>query len=277
MIDQETIRQFREDGITVIRNYLDEEQLAACREALDWNMANPGPNIFRALEGTSLATHIDNANPNAKPKLDALVQTIPFAETFQQLWGSEHVWYFAEEIFVKEGGKSGRGPFHQDTANLPWAGAHWGNAWISFEHIPAANSLQVVRGSWNGIEYDGASFENADDPTEPLHDDGILPRLPHIDKDLEEDPNAWDLVSYEINPGDVVFLHPRSIHGGAHVDEQTPDRHTLVLRFFGDDSTFRELPRTNPKYVRNGSLFKEEMAKLNQGDPFRSPIFQQIA
>lgn len=74
-----------------------------------------------------------------------------------------------------------------------------------------------------------------------------------------------------------VFLHPRSIHGGAHVDAQTPDRHTLVLRFFGDDSTFRELPRTNPKYVRNGSLFKEEMAKLNQEDLFRSPIFQQIA
>lgn len=277
MLDQETIRQFREDGITVVRNCLSEKQLNACHEVFAWNMANPGPNNYRALEGTSLATHIDNANPNSKAKLDALVQQLPFARIFQQLWGSEHVWYFAEEIFAKEGGKSGRGPFHQDTANLPWAGPHWGNAWISFHQLPAANSLQVVRRSWNGIEYDGASFADPDDPTDPLHNDGVLPRLPHIDQDLAEDPNAWDLVSFDVTPGDVVFLHPRSIHGGAHVDARTPNRHTLVLRFFGDDATFRELPRTNPKHARNGFLFQEEMAKLNQGDPFRSPIFQQIA
>jgi len=277
MLDQETIRQFREDGITVVRGCLSEKQLDACHEVFAWNVANPGPNNYRALDGTSLATHIDNANPNSKAKLDALVQGLPFARIFQQLWGSEHVWYFAEEIFAKEGGKSGRGPFHQDTANLPWAGKHWGNAWISFHRLPAANSLQVVRGSWNGIEYDGASFANPDDPTDPLHDDGVLPRLPHIDRELAQDPNAWDLVSFDVTPGDVVFLHPRSIHGGAHVDMQTPNRHTLVLRFFGDDATFRELPRTNPKHARNGFLFREEMAKLNEGDPFRSPIFQQIA
>ncbi len=276
-LDAETIRQFREDGVTVVRNCLDADQLNACYETFKWNVANPGPNHFRALDGTSLATHIDNANPRSKARLDALVQTLPFADIFRQLWGSEHVWYFAEEVFAKEGGKSGRGPFHQDTANLPWAGSHWGNAWISFQHLPKGNALEVVRGSWSGIEYDGASFKNPDDPTDPLHNDGKLPRLPHIDKDLEADPNAWDLVSFEVNPGDVILLHPRGIHGGAHVDEATPDRHTLVLRFFGDDATFRELPLTNPTHARNGFLFREEMARLNEGDPFRSPIFQQIA
>ncbi|MCA0155287.1 phytanoyl-CoA dioxygenase family protein [Tsukamurella sp. M9C] len=276
-VTDEQTRQFREDGITVVRNCLNEAQLAACYETFTWNVANPGPYHFRALEGTSLATHIDNANPHSKAKLDALVQTLPFAGIFQQLWGSEHVWYFAEEVFVKEGGNSGRGPFHQDTANLPWAGPHWGNAWISFQHIPKANSLEVVRGSWAGIEYDGSTFANADDPTEPLHNDGVLPRLPHIDRDLAANPDSWDLVSYEVNPGDVVFLHPRSVHGGAQVDAATPDRHTLVLRFFGDESRFRELPTSNPRYARNGVLFADEMSKLNEGDLFRSPIFQQVA
>ncbi|MGN5477562.1 hypothetical protein ACTMU2_13735 [Cupriavidus basilensis] len=71
--------------------------------------------------------------------------------------------------------------------------------------------------------------------------------------------------------------HPRSLHGGAQVDADCPTRHTLVLRFFGDDATFRELPTCNPKYARNGPLFQEEMAKLNQGDAFRSPVFRQVA
>ncbi|AMR80759.1 phytanoyl-CoA dioxygenase family protein [Cupriavidus nantongensis] len=268
---------FREDGAVLVKNCLDPAQLARCYEAFKWNVANPGPYHFRSLDGTRLQTHIDNANPAVKDKLDDLVATLPFGKVFQELWGSEHVWYFAEEVFAKEGGNSGRGPWHQDTANLPWAGRHWGNAWITFQPIPKKNSLEIIRGSHLGIQYDGASFANADDPTDPLYGDGTLPRLPHIDKELAEDPNAWDVLSWEVTPGDVVFLHPRSLHGGAAVDAACPTRHTLVLRFFGDDATFRALPMSNPRYARNGPLFSEEMAKLNEGEPFRSPVFRQLA
>ncbi|MCY1266749.1 phytanoyl-CoA dioxygenase family protein [Pseudomonas sp. BN414] len=276
LIDQSIREAFRNDGAVLIENCLDQTELAQCYEAFKWNVANPGPYKFQALDGTKLQTHIDNANPAVKDKYDDLVMSLPFGKLFQELWGSEHVWYFAEEVFAKEGGKSGRGPWHQDTANLPWAGEHWGNAWITFHKIPKKNSLEIVRGSHRGIQYDGASFANAEDPTDPLYGDGSLPRLPHIDKDLAEDPNAWDVLSWPITPGDVVLLHPHSLHGGAAVDADCPDRHTLVLRFFGDDARFRCLPTSNPKYARNGVLFSEEMAKLNEGEPFRSPIFRQI-
>jgi hypothetical protein len=86
---------FRHDGAVLIENCLDEAQLAQCYEAFKWNVANPGPYHFRALDGTSLQTHIDNANPIVKDKLDDLVMTLPFGRVFQELWGSEHVWYFA--------------------------------------------------------------------------------------------------------------------------------------------------------------------------------------
>lgn len=273
----EQIEAFRNDGAFLFKNCLTKEQLEACYEAFKWNVANPGPFNFRALEGTKLQTHIDNANPMAKEKLDALVKSLPFGKIFQELWGSEHVWYYAEEVFAKEGGKSGRGPWHQDSSVMPFTGKHWGNAWITFQSVPKKNSLEIIRGSRNGIQYDGASFSNADDPTDPVYDDGTLPRLPHIDKDLEQDPNSWDVLSWAVEPGDVLFLHPHSLHGGAGVDEDFPTRHTFVFRFFGDDARFRCLPETNERYARNGALFIEEMAKLNDGDLFRSPIFQQIA
>lgn len=269
--------QFRNDGATVFKNCLDETQLARCYDAFKWDMANPGPHVYRGLNGTALETHIDNANPEAKAKLDELAASLPFGQIFQELWGSQNVWYYAEEIFAKEGGKSGRGPWHQDTANLPWAGRHWGNAWITFQRIPKRNSLEIVRGSHLGIQYDGASFMSADDPTDPLYGDGTYPRLPHIDKDLARDPASWDIVSFDIDPGDIVFLHPRSLHGGAPVDAGCPTRHTLVMRFFGDDATFRELPTCKPSYARVGPLFRKEMAHFSQGDSFRSPIFRQVA
>ena len=154
---------------------------------------------------------------------------------------------------------------------------HWGNAWISFEAVPKQNSLEIVRGSHRGILYDGTTFLDPNDPTQPLHGGGALPRLPDIEAQRKLDPDAYDILSWATEPGDVVVLHPGALHGGAPVDEAFPDRHTLVFRFFGDDATFRALPdHSDAGFARNGILFREEMATLNTGDPFRHPTFRQL-
>ncbi|WP_430292834.1 phytanoyl-CoA dioxygenase family protein [Pseudomonas sp. B1-22] len=275
-MDQSLRDAFHRDGAIIIKGCLNPEQLARCREAFDWAIQNPGPNASSMFDGTEHRSHVDNANPLAKPRLDELVTTLPFAQLFAELWGSQNVWYFAEEVFLKSGGKGARSCWHQDTAYLPWAGAHWGNAWISFQSIPKKNALEIVRSSHHGIQYNGTTFANPNDPTEPLFEGDVLPRLPNIDAELAANPDAYDILSWDVEPGDVVLIHPRSLHGGAGVDAQCPTRHTLVLRFFGDDATFRALPDTHPYFARNGGLFVDEMAKLNPGEPFRSPVFKQL-
>ncbi|MBC3192181.1 phytanoyl-CoA dioxygenase family protein [Pseudonocardia sp. C8] len=275
-MDESLRTAFREDGAVLLKDCLDAEQLARCRKAFDWAVANPGPGATSLFDGTEQRSLVDNANPLAKEHVDELAASLPFGKLFAELWGSENVWFFAEEIFLKAGGRGARSSWHQDTAYLPWAGEHWANAWISFQHIPRKNSLEIVRGSHRGTQFDGTTFANPDDPTEPLHGHGVLPRLPDIDAELAEDPDAYDILSWAVDPGDVVVLHPRSLHGGAGVDADCPDRHTLVLRYFGDDATFRPLPEVNKHFARNGGLFVEEMAKLSAGDPFRSPVFRQV-
>lgn len=269
--------QFLNDGAVVIRNCLNAEQLAACRAAFDWAVENHGPMAFRIFNGTEQETHNDNSNPRAKERLDALMPSLPFGKLFADLWGSKHVWYFAEEVFLKAGGKPGRTPWHQDTSYLPWDGNHWANAWISFEAVPKKNALEVIRGSHRGTRYDGPTFKDPDDPTDPLHGH-TLPRLPDIEAERARDPAAYDVVSWATEPGDVLLIHPNSLHGGAPVDADFPARHTLVFRFFGDDATFYPLPENSRSgYGTGGPLFVEEMAGLKSGDPFRSPVFRQIA
>lgn len=274
----ESLRQaFRDDGAVLVKGILDREQLARCRTAFDWAVENHGPNAVRLFAGTEQQSHNDNANPLARDRLEELVGSLPLGRMFADLWGSEHVWYFAEEVFLKAGGRGSRTPWHQDTSYLPWGGSHWGNAWISFEAVPKRNSLEIVRGSHRGTLYDGTTFRDPNDPTEPLHGGGALPRLPDIEADRKRDPGAYDILSWATEPGDVVVIHPGSLHGGAPVDADFPDRHTLVFRFFGDDATFRPLPEhSDSGYARNGVLFVEEMARLNAGEPFRSPTFRQI-
>ncbi len=274
----EPLRQaFQDDGAVLIRGLLNPEELARCRAAFDWAVANHGPNAVRIFAGTEQQSHNDNANPLARGRLEELVRSLPLARMFADLWGSEHVWYFAEEVFLKAGGRGARTPWHQDTSYLPWGGMHWGNAWISFEAVPRRNALEIVRGSHRGTLYDGTTFRDPNDPTEPLHGGSALPRLPDIEAERQRDPGAYDILSWATEPGDVVAIHPGSLHGGAPVDADFPERHTLVFRFFGDDATFRPLPEHSVSgYARNGILFQEEMALLNAGDPFRRPLFRRV-
>lgn len=276
-MDQSKRNAFAEDGAVLIEGCLNAEQLALCRQAFDWGIENPGPNAHSLFEGSVQKSHVDNANPFAKGRLDELAVALPFGRLFADLWGSEHVWYFAEELFLKAGGNAGRSPWHQDTSYLPWAGKHFANAWISFEAVPKRNALEIVRGSHLGTRHDGSTFQNPDDPTEPLHGGGVWPRLPNIEAERHANPDAYDIISWATRPGDVLLLHPGVLHGGGAVDADFPNRHTLVMRFFGDDAVFSPLPEhSDAGFTPAGVLFVEELASLKAGDPFRASCFRQI-
>ncbi|MFD7199151.1 MFS transporter [Streptomyces sp. NPDC059893] len=176
-MDEPVRKAFRNDGAVLLKDCLDAAQLTRCHAAFDWAVANPGPHASSMFDGTEQRSHVDNANPLAKDHLDELVTRLPLGKLFAELWGSDNIWYSAEEIFLKAGGVGSRSAWHQDTAHLPWAGEHWGNAWISFQPIPRQNSLEIVRGSRHGIQYDGTTFANPDDPTEPRHREEIVRRL----------------------------------------------------------------------------------------------------
>lgn len=274
----ETLRQrFLEDGAIKVEKLLDADMMAECRTHYDWSVANPGPFAFNIFDGTIHKTINDNSNPAAQPMYKEFVQRLPVADLLAEIWGSEHVWFFGEEIFGKEGGQAGRSPWHQDTSYLPWTGSHFANLWISFEPLPKANSLEVIRGSHHGQTYDGTTFTDPNDVTRPLHGGETWPRLPDIEAERKADPARWDALSWATEPGDVIMLHPHALHGGAPIDANCPNRHTLVLRFFGDDAVFRGLPeQSKARYPRQGILFSDDLAHLRDGGLFRSPIFQQL-
>jgi ectoine hydroxylase-related dioxygenase (phytanoyl-CoA dioxygenase family) len=275
---RDTLRQrFREDGAIKLEKLFDAGMLAKCRTHYDWSVANPGPFAFNIFDGTIHKTINDNSNPAAQPMYKALALQLRVADLLADIWDSEHVWFFGEEVFGKEGGEAGRSPWHQDTSYLPWTGSHFANLWISFEPLPKANSLEVIRGSHRGQTYDGTTFTDPNDVTRPLHGGDTWPRLPDIEAERKADPTKWEAISWATEPGDVIMLHPHSLHGGAPIDANCPNRHTLVLRFFGDDAVFRGLPeKSRAGYPRQGVLFTEDLLHLKDGDPFRAPAFQQL-
>ncbi|HKF28610.1 MAG TPA: phytanoyl-CoA dioxygenase family protein, partial [Candidatus Binataceae bacterium] len=142
-----------------------------------------------------------------------------------------------------------------------------------FEPVGKEDSLEFVRRSHRGVLYDGSRFDPSDD-TAPIY--GTLPRLPNIEAEREK----WDIVSWAVEPGDVLIFHPAMLHGGAPT-HGSRRRSTLSLRFFGDNAVYSPLPGSarvgdsdDPR--RPGSPFQDMQRSLKSGDPFRHPKFPRV-
>jgi len=191
-----------------------------------------------------------------------------------------------EQVFKKSGGATRRTPWHQDSPYLPVDGDDLAVMWISFDSLRSEQSLEFVRGSHKGVMYDGSRFSPKDD-TAPLFGDGSLPRLP----DIEADRASWPIVSYAVEPGDVLIFHPGVLHGGAPTDAEL-NRRTLSLRFFGNDAVVGQRPELpgktsvidsidsrKDKHIDLDSSAVHPLTRIRQkapGTPFRDRRFPKL-
>ncbi|MGZ5987269.1 MAG: phytanoyl-CoA dioxygenase family protein [Caulobacteraceae bacterium] len=265
----QTLEELREtyarDGVVFLPRALDAAALAEAQAAYDWSLAHPGPGASRIPQATTSTFYQDLYNPDCLSGYRAMLQASPIPAIVADLWGTPDVWFMYEQVFLKEGGDTRRTPWHQDSSYLAVAGEDLAVAWITFDPVPADQSLEFVRGSHRGRLYNGSRFELGDD-TAPLHPRASLPRLP----DIEADRAAWDIVSWAVEPGDLIVFHPAMLHGGAATGPGQR-RRTLTLRFFGERSTYDAREGGAGPRVAG---FHERMV---QGEPFRDPSFLKLA
>jgi ectoine hydroxylase-related dioxygenase (phytanoyl-CoA dioxygenase family) len=256
---------YARDGVVLLRQALSPRDLAAAQAAYDWSLAHPGPLASRIPSASEATFYQDLYNPAVLEGYEAMLRASPLPGIIAGIWGDPAVWFMYEQVFLKEGGEARRTPWHQDSSYLAIGGTHLAVAWITFEPLAAAQSLEFVRGSHRGVLHNGSRFTLGDD-TDPLHPGEALPRLP----DIEADRGAFDIVAFGVEPGDVVLFHPRMLHGGAptHGGQR---RRTLTLRFFGADAVYEARPG------RAGPAAPGVHAALKPGDPFRHPAFLQLA
>lgn len=256
---------FARDGVVFLPKALSAEALADAQAAYDWSLANPGPGAARIPQATDSTFFQDLYNPRCLTGYRAMLERSPIPALVADLWGAPDVWFMYEQVFLKEGGETRRTPWHQDSSYLAVAGEHLAVAWITFDPVAEGESLEFVRGSHHGQLYNGSSFELGDD-TAPLHKSAALPRLP----DIEADRDAWDIVSWGVEPGDLIVFHPAVLHGGA-ATRPGRRRRTLSLRFFGDRSVY------DPRPGRAGPRVEGFHERMRAGEPFRDPSFLKLA
>ena len=233
-------RQYEADGVVLLKDALDAPALDRARAAYEWSLANPGPGASRLPSKSEGVFFNDLFNPRCLEGYREMLEASPLPALIADIWGygdgSGDVWFFYEQVFLKEGGETRRTPWHQDSSYLAIGGSHLAVAWITFDPTTEQDSLEFVRGSHKGVLYNGSRFD-PDDDTAPTHPGSSLPRLP----DIEADRGKWDIVSFATQPGDVVLFHPKTLHGGAPTHPGAR-RRTLTLRFFGETAYYDQRP-----------------------------------
>ena len=85
--------------------------------------------------------------------------------------------------------------------------------------------------------------------------------------DFEQLRETYDLLGWEMRPGDVQCFHGHVIHGAAG-NNTTGERRTFQARLSGDDMTYIERDADmHPVFPQCG---------LKPGDPIGGPMFPEL-
>jgi len=177
------------------------------------------------------------------------------------LLGSEQVKFFGDQIFVKEPQTRERTAFHQDATYFEIAGDQCCVMWIPVDPVTLEGGvMQYLRGSHR----DGKLYQpNVFVTQTPLPGAQGEP-LP----DIEGHMSDHDIVHFDVEPGDVIVHHYRTIHGAGGNHSRYQVRRAASLRYCGDDIRFETRPWA-PKQLHHTH-------RLNDGDPLSGPDFPVV-
>ena len=235
-LTQAAVDAFASDGAICIRNLIDAEGVETLRRAVDWSMAHPGDYALDFAAGDAGASFFGDVfvwtrNPDYAP----VVVNERLGAIAGQLLGTQSVRFYFDHLLVKEPGSAAPTPWHQDAPYWPMSGRMCCSIWVALDPVtPRSGAVEYVRGShaW-GTTYAPESF---------MGDDRLqnerLEKLPDIDGDR----SAFEILSWDLEPGDVAVHHCMTLHGAPANETTDMRRRGLALRFIGDDIRYDERP-----------------------------------
>ncbi len=255
VVSSEQVRGYQVDGAVYLPG-LFADWVETIRAGIEFNMRAPGPYAAENLKpGESGRFFDDYCNWQRIPELVAVVRNSPAAEAASALMQSRTAQLFHDHVLVKEPGTAKLTPWHQDAPYYFIDGAQTVSFWVPVDPVKEA-TLRCVAGShlWPKLVL----------PVRWLSEESFYPdsdaymALP----DPDAEPDRYRVLEWEMQPGDAVAFHYRTLHG-ARGNFTAARRRALSLRFVGDDAVYATRPgRTSPPFpghdMKPGQRLRED-------------------
>ena len=259
-LTSEELRTYDRDGVVCLRGVLSEAWIAELRRALDEVLANPGPQGKNYPDMGSGRFGYDTFMWTRHPAFRRFQADSPLPEVAARVMGSAHAYLMVDLAFVKEPNTPNPTPWHQDQPYGWYEGWQVCSFWVPLDPVTIeSGALEWVRGShrW-GKWYKPVGF----DPAMYL-DTREFETLP----DIEAGRADYDIIHYDMAPGDVLAHHLLTLHGAPGNRSADRRRRAIAFRYAGDDATYIDRP-VGPKPIRDPGL--------KRGDHFGCELFPQV-
>lgn len=246
------IEEYAGNGVVCLRQVLDPEWMALMRPAAR-RIAVDGEDagLLPTYPGRYLARTV--------PEVRRFVFESPLGEAAGAILRSSTIRFFFDEIFVKAPRSSDSTIWHTDRMGWPVTGTMVPSIWMPLTSVAQQDGLECIAGSHTRDVRYWLFSPNARQMIRPPD------REPHPDEAaLRADP-ANRFVAYAMEPGDLLVVHPWTLHY-SHGNHAADWRIAVSVRVFGDD--IRWQPR--PDCVNLAGVSFDEMIP---GEPPAGPLF----
>ena len=255
-ITNERIKNFSISGAVLLKGAF-REFVEGAQDAIEENIKNPSwrERTYKP-DDDGQAFFQDYVVWNKFDGYRNLVKNSKMASIAAKLMNSNTARIFHDHILVKEPGNSVVTPWHQDQPYYLCEGEQTISFWVPLDYIPRERTIEYIAGShaW-GKNFKPQRFDGTDlfqgDKSE------VVP-------DVANMRDQFDILGWEMNPGDAVAFHFRTLHG-APANTSKIRRRVISIRWVGDDAKYAK--RLGPTSLAFPDL------KYKDGDPFEGDEF----
>ena len=240
VITEEHIVEYQRDGITVLRNAFSSEWIERMQLASEEVLDKPSvaARVRRAGEREGRFQH-DRMLWRNHDDFRAFVFESPAAAIAKAFLRANEVNFYFDHLLVKEPGAEIPTPWHQDLPFWPIQGSQICSIWLALDPVTSTTGgVEYVRGSHRGSVYRPEGF-----PTdlESQREKGTFEATPDIDQNRAN----YDIVIYDLEPGDCTIHHAKTLHGAAGNSSSSIRRRGLSTRWVGEDARYDPRPKAD--------------------------------
>jgi ectoine hydroxylase-related dioxygenase (phytanoyl-CoA dioxygenase family) len=263
-ISDEAIERYRADGAIVVRGAVGPEWLDRLAGAIERDIANPGP-FDHSYDVAGGRFHGNLRIWQNDPEFAAFCLDSPAVDVARQVLGATRLNLLYDQLFVKEAGADHRTRWHNDQPYWPVRGRDVISVWVALDRVTAANGrLEFVRGShlwdrWFQPEPFGPNNQASSYDPNPDYEPMV---------DIEADRDRYDIITWNVDPGDVYVFAGMTVHGAAGNPTVDRRRRGYTVRYCGDDVVY------DPRVGVSKPLVNDA---LQAGDRLDSDLFPLLS
>ena len=244
LVSDSEVEAFERDGAVCLRGLFDLGWLEKLGRGLDKNFAEPGPDsTYYTPEGEPGGFYDDYCNWTRIEEYRDFVENSPAGEIVGRLTRSHEVRIYHEHVLVKEPGTKEVTPWHHDLPYYGVDGNQLCSIWLPLDPVPQSVCPEFVAGSHNsGTMYYPRLFKNHENYGSGVEGFETIP-------DIEAERDSRRILSWDLEPGDCIVFHMRTLHGAPATTHLKSRRRGFSTRWLGDDAYFTIRPwKTSPPF-----------------------------